>query len=83
MDINADTRIFPLAVDIDGTLIAGDLLWETLFAVIKKYPGCLFLIPIWLLSGGKARLKNEIARRVTINPEMLPYRAEFLDYLRK
>jgi 4-hydroxybenzoate polyprenyltransferase len=83
MDINANTRIFPLAVDLDGTLIAGDLLWETLFTLIKKYPVCLFLIPVWLMRGGKVRLKNEIASRVAINPVLLPYRAEFLDYLRK
>lgn len=83
MDINADTRIFPLAVDLDGTLIAGDLLWETLFALIKKYPLCLFLIPIYLLRGGKAHLKNEIARRISIQPELLPYNSEFLAYLKE
>jgi 4-hydroxybenzoate polyprenyltransferase len=81
MDASTDSRVIPLAVDLDGTLIAGDLLWETLFAVIKKQPLCLFLIPIWLLNGGKARLKNEIASRIAIKPELLPYRAEFLSYL--
>ena len=82
MDANTDTRVIPLAIDLDGTLIAGDLLWETLFALIKKYPLCLFLIPVWLLNGGKARLKNEIAQRVSIKPELLPYNFEFLTYLR-
>ncbi|MGL4404684.1 MAG: UbiA family prenyltransferase, partial [Notoacmeibacter sp.] len=81
MDANTDTRVIPLAVDLDGTLIAADLLWETLFVLIKKHPVCLFLIPIWLLKGGKARLKHEIAKRVSINPALLPYRAEFLAFL--
>lgn len=40
-----------------------------------------FLLPVWLLSG-KAHLKHEIARRVTINASVLPYRQDFLDYLR-
>ena len=82
MDANTNTRVIPLAVDLDGTLIAGDLLWETLFTLIKKHPFCLFLIPIWLLTGGKARLKNEIATRVCLNVELLPYRSELLEYLR-
>jgi 4-hydroxybenzoate polyprenyltransferase len=81
MDASTDTRVIPLAVDLDGTLIAGDLLWETLFSLIKKYPLCLFFIPVWLLIGGKTRLKSEIASRVSIKPELLPYHAEFLDYL--
>lgn len=82
MDAGTDTRFFPLAVDLDGTLIAGDLLWETIFVLIKKSPLCFFLIPIWLLNGGKARLKSEIAKRVVIKPELLPYRADFLAFLR-
>lgn len=73
----------PLAVDLDGTLIAADLLWETIFALIKKQPLCMFLLPLWLLSGGKARLKAEVSSRVSINAETLPYRASFLTYLRE
>jgi 4-hydroxybenzoate polyprenyltransferase len=83
MDAKTDNRVIPLAVDLDGTLIAADLLWETLFALIKKNPVCLFLIPIWLISGGKAKLKNEVAQRVAIKPELLPYRAAVLAYLRE
>ena len=81
MDANTDTRAIPLAVDLDGTLIAADLLWETLFALIKKHPICLFLIPVWLMRGGKARLKHEIAKRVAINATLLPYRQDVLAYL--
>ncbi|MFY8100568.1 MAG: UbiA family prenyltransferase, partial [Allorhizobium sp.] len=35
----------------------------------------------WALAG-KARLKLELARRVTLDPSRLPYRQDFLDYLR-
>jgi 4-hydroxybenzoate polyprenyltransferase len=35
------------------------------------------------MRGGKARLKNEIANRVGIKAELLPYRSEFLEFLRK
>lgn len=83
--MNAPQKIsgIPLAVDLDGTLIAADLLWETIFALIKKQPLCLFLIPMWLISGGKARLKAEVSSRVSINVETLPYRVSFLTYLRE
>lgn len=71
----------PLAVDLDGTLISTDLLWESAFQLIRANPLYLFLLPVWLLSG-KARLKTEIARRVTLDASHLPYREDFVSYLR-
>lgn len=76
-----ESRDLPLAVDLDGTLIATDLLWETIFLALKTNPLVVFLLPIWALAG-KARLKLELARRVTLDPSRLPYRQDFLDYLR-
>jgi 4-hydroxybenzoate polyprenyltransferase/phosphoserine phosphatase len=83
MDAKIDTRAMPLAVDLDGTLIAGDLLWESLFALIKQRPLAVFLIVIWLLRGGRARLKSEIAARVSIDPSLLAYRSDVLAWLRE
>ncbi|MBN9070859.1 MAG: UbiA family prenyltransferase [Rhizobiales bacterium] len=77
MDARSDSRTIPFAVDLDGTLIATDLLWEGLFLLIRKNPLCLFMVPVWLLSG-PARLKQEIARRVDIEPALLPYRSEVI-----
>lgn len=70
----------PLAVDLDGTLIATDLLWEGVFQLLRKNPLFVFMLPIWLLSG-KARLKAEIARRIDFDAALLPYRADFLAFL--
>ncbi|MDV3252198.1 UbiA family prenyltransferase [Devosia sp. BK] len=70
----------PLAVDLDGTLIQADLLWESLFQLLKKNPLFVFLVPIWALSG-KARLKAEIARRIDFDASLLPYRQDFLAFL--
>ncbi len=70
-----------LVVDLDGTLIRSDLLLESLFALLRHNPLYLLMLPFWLV-GGKARLKEEIARRVTLDPEFLPYREEFLQWLR-
>jgi len=81
MDARSDRTVLPLAVDLDGTLIAADLLWEGLFSLLKKNPLYLFLIPFWL-AGGPARLKQAVAERVDIDPTCLPYRQELLDRLR-
>ncbi len=79
--MNSNNTI-PLFVDLDGSLIKTDMLVESVFALLKQNPLVIFHIILWLLKG-KAYLKNQIAARVEINPEMLPYNAAFLDYLRK
>jgi len=75
-----DSKELPLAVDLDGTLISADLLWESMFQLLKKNPLFLFIIPVWLMDG-KARLKFEIASRIDFDASILPYRADFLDFL--
>ena len=46
-----------LCVDLDGTLIKSDLLWEGVVALLKSNPLLLLRIPFWLLKG-KANLKR-------------------------
>ena len=65
----------PLCVDLDGTLIKSDLLIESIFALIKVSPLSLFR--------GKAFFKYQIASRVEMNPSLLPYQTEFLDFLKE
>lgn len=82
MDAQAGRSATPLAVDLDGTLIATDLLWEGVFLLLRRNPLNLFLLPIWLWSGRDC-LKCEIAERVDIDPAALPYREEVLARLRE
>lgn len=72
---------YPLVVDLDGTLIRSDLLIESLMLLLKSNPLYSILVIVWLLQG-KAKLKSEIARRVDIPVEWLPYNQELIDYLR-
>ena len=53
-----------LAVDLDGTLVRMDLLLESLLALLKHQPLCVFLLPLWLPKG-KPYFKQQIARRVS------------------
>lgn len=70
----------PLCVDLDGTLINGDLLFETSIALLRRNPLYLFLLPWWLIRG-KAFLKAEIARRVLLNNAALPFHQDLLKWL--
>ncbi|SAK81437.1 Decaprenyl-phosphate phosphoribosyltransferase [Caballeronia catudaia] len=72
----------PLCVDLDGTLTSTDLLAETFLVLVKKNPIYLFLCLVWLLNG-KARLKAEIAKRVSIDVSVLPYNMDFVGFLRE
>jgi phosphoserine phosphatase len=70
-----------LCVDLDGTLIAADLLRLSVGRLLRRNPFALFQLPIWLLRG-RAHLKREVARRVPLDPAALPYRADLLAFLR-
>jgi len=41
----------PIIVDLDGTLIKSDTLFESLMALLKQNPLWVFLLPFWLLKG--------------------------------
>jgi len=77
---SAPTGLLPLYVDLDGTLIYTDLLFESVLHLLKKNPLYLFACLFWVC-GGRAKLKDEIAKRVDIDPTLLPFNRTFLDYL--
>ena len=72
----------PLYVDLDGTLIHSDLLLEAFLELIRRNLLLVFLVPYWMLRG-KAFLKREIARRVQLRVDLLPYNKPFLEFLRE
>ena len=78
MDTRTDVRAIPVAIDLDGTLVATDLLWEGVFKLLRANPLILFLLPVWLITGGPARLKHEVAARADWDAAVLPYRDEVL-----
>lgn len=70
-----------LCVDLDGTLLKSDVLYESVLALLSKNPLYLFLLPFWLWRG-KAALKHEIASRVELDAATLPYDERLVDMLR-
>jgi len=71
-----------LFVDLDGTLIKTDLLFESLLKLLKQNPLFIILVPFWLFKG-RAYLKQVLENRVEVAPEHLPYNVEFLSFLRQ
>ena len=71
----------PLCVDLDGTLIGSDMLFETLILLLKKNLMYIFLIPFWILKG-RPYLKQQIALRTEFNPAQLIYNQELLIILK-
>src|SRR5262245_27722461 len=73
-------RQFPLCVDLDGTLLATNVLWESVAALARHKPSRLFFLPFWLLRG-RAYLKRRLATEIVLDPTILPYRQEVLDFV--
>jgi apolipoprotein N-acyltransferase len=79
----ADTKDIPLAVDLDGTLIRTDLMFESLARWLRRNPFSIFQILYWWWFRGRALLKQKLAERVQIDPADLPYNQEFLAWLQQ
>lgn len=75
----------PLFVDLDGTLIRTDVLFESAVLAVRRSPAVLLRMPVWLMLGGRARLKRELAGRAgeLFDPAALPYVPEVLAWLRQ
>ncbi len=72
----------PLVVDLDGTLVTTDTLFESVLSLVRKDPSCLLSFPGWL-SRGRAAFKAEIVTRFRLQEATLPWRADLVEYLRK
>ena len=70
-----------ICVDLDGTLVATNTLWESLLKVGLHHPLSLFPL-IAALFQGKTRFKEVMAGIAIPNVKCLPYRQELLEYLR-
>ncbi|MGH1487475.1 MAG: UbiA family prenyltransferase [Cellvibrionaceae bacterium] len=70
----------PLIVDLDGSLIKTDLLYETFIKAFYAKPWIIFFVPLWVLSG-KVRLKKELANIVDLKTQNLPWNQELVEYL--
>jgi 4-hydroxybenzoate polyprenyltransferase/phosphoserine phosphatase len=79
---DAQCTAAPLCVDLDGTLIKTDLLYESLLLLLKRRFVDILRVPLWL-PRGKAFFKRALADRVIPDVTTLPYRQDLLAHLQK
>jgi len=70
-----------LCVDVDGTLLRTNLLFESFLSFAKQRTLLLPLVPFWLMRG-KAHLKRRFARSVTLKNAHLTVHQQLLEFLR-
>ena len=51
-----------ICADVDGTVLATDLLYESLLYAMKQDVWLIFFLPFWLVRG-RAHLKQKLAGR--------------------
>ena len=72
----------PLVVDVDGSLIGGDLLIERIARLLSVSPLSLFALPFWLVAAmvrGRSWLKRRIAEAVSLPPDTLAWNPVVLE----
>lgn len=78
---SSDQKI-PLVVDLDGTLIRSDMMWESVSRLVRRNPLAIFQLFFWW-TRGRALLKQKLAARVQVNPTELTLNEKFLAWLRE
>lgn len=74
------SKDIPLIVDVDGTLIRTDLLYESLLRSIQANPLRLFYLPV-LLFQGRSKLKRFLAKTSSAEIGSLPLVESVLDLI--
>ena len=72
----------PLCVDLDGTLVKGDTLLDSVIVLARQSPRSLLQLPLWILQG-KAAFKRNVTSVVALDVVQLPYNQPLLQYLRQ
>lgn len=79
---NAEEKNIPLVVDLDGTFIKKDLLYEGLKLLLRKNFLYFFSCCLWILKG-KVYFKKRLFQKVKIDLETLQINNEVLHFIRK
>lgn len=71
----------PLCVDLDGTLIKSDSLYDSFCALLRRQPSAALRLPGMLLRDGKAAVKAHLAALAPLDAAQLPYNQAVLAFL--
>ncbi|MFM7593219.1 MAG: UbiA family prenyltransferase [Isosphaeraceae bacterium] len=73
----------PLCVDLDGTLIRTDSLWETVLQIVKINPLALFTLVMAYLRSGRSGFKSAAIDQMVVDPADLSYHSGIMDLIRQ
>jgi 4-hydroxybenzoate polyprenyltransferase/phosphoserine phosphatase len=79
---DASSHSTMLAVDLDGTLVRTDLLYEAFWSAFAR-KWTVPLVALGLLRQGRPKLKHRLAELSRIDVAVLPYNEEVLAYVRR
>jgi len=79
-NLNSPQSALPLVVDLDGTLIKTDLLFESANQFITRHPFRLATLLAWFTKG-KSHLKAQLAQNYSIDVASLPYSRNLISWL--
>jgi phosphoserine phosphatase len=74
-------RLIPLCVDLDGTLIQTDVLWEGIKFLLRYKPLKLLSL-LALLRNGRAPFKQAVSKASIFTADTLPWRKPLVQWLR-
>lgn len=83
LDATLELLRHPIAVDLDGTFIRSDSLYETLFDVARINPLSIFIAIAVFMFRGRAAMKAFLARRSPLNVSLWPVRSDLFVYLQE
>jgi hydroxymethylpyrimidine pyrophosphatase-like HAD family hydrolase len=70
----------PICVDLDGTLIRNDVTIRAFRAYLAGSVWSVFSVVFWLIKG-RAYLKKQLASSVNLDPSLLDYNNDFLQFI--
>jgi len=73
----------PLCVDLDGTLIKSDTLYDSFCALLRRKPLATLRLPLLLMRGGKAAVKAHLGALAPLDAAQLPYNQAVLAFVQE
>jgi 4-hydroxybenzoate polyprenyltransferase len=73
----------PIVVDLDETLILTDTLFESLLRLLRNTPWLGLKILLMIPFVSRSRFKVEVLKAYQLDPSLLPYNEELINYLKQ
>lgn len=73
----------PLVIDLDGTLIKTDLLYETANSLLISTPLKGIIKLLYWLCLGIPQLKERLSNEIILDPSLLPYNSEVIEWIQE